>query len=73
MVADETKQATEFSQVVPFKGGEPLADEVEAHPRHPLEEPSAGLGESALDDAPVVRAVTSFDQPVAFDAGDESG
>jgi hypothetical protein len=73
MVADDTEQATEFSQVVLFEGGEPLADEVEPHPRHPLEEPGPGLGEGALDDTPVVRAVTSFDQSVAFDAGDESG
>jgi hypothetical protein len=73
MIANETEQAAEFDQVIPFEGGEPLADDVETHPRHPLEETSPGLGQGALDDAPVIRAVTSFDQSMAFDAGDEPG
>ena len=73
MIADEPKKATEFDQVIPLECGEPLPDEVEAHPRHSLEEPSPGFGQGALDDASVVRAVASFDQPMTFDAGDEPG
>ena len=55
------------------RDGQALADEVEAHPRHPLEEPRAVRGQGALDDAPVVRAVAPLDEPVALDAGDEAG
>ena len=38
-----------------------------------MEEPRAGLGQGAFDDAPVVGAVATFDQPVPLDTGDEPG